>query len=140
MSVLVMVGCAMLAGCAEPVGPGQPISGQVNVEGKPLRHGTLTLKPLDRDSGPKITIGIRNGQYQLPAERGPWPGEFQVMISATPPELIAMLEGASHEQIIEKAKERDKSIAREFNSASRLRLTIKKGEPNTRDFNIRWTN
>lgn len=135
---LLLVLCLHGAGCRGELSPGQEFSGKVTVEGEPLRIGTLTLKPLGKEFGPKISIRIQNGKFHVPAEHGPWPGDFQVMIASIPPDLEAMLAGASHEEMLQKAREPSRVISKEFDANSKIQITIKQGEENRGEFDVKW--
>lgn len=108
------------------------------MEGEPLKIGTLTLKPLSREAGPKLAFRIQDGNFQVPAEHGPWPGEFQVRIASIPPELAAMLAGASHEEMAKQAREPHREVSDQFDANSELRMTIQQGEENIGNFDVKW--
>jgi hypothetical protein len=138
-SLLLALFCSITTGCQVQQSPlGQSLSGSVVVEGQPLRLGLLTLTPLGSTKGPKIAAGITDGQFDIAADRGPWPGEYQAMITATPPDVEALVTGQGHEVIRQKAAEPYRVIDRAFNTESTLRVTIQSGNENHSDFQVRW--
>ncbi|HWL10521.1 MAG TPA: hypothetical protein VNQ76_19100 [Planctomicrobium sp.] len=132
--------CFVMAhGCRSQVEvPGQSVTGTVLVEGEPLSLGLITFRPIDGTRGPKSTARIRNGKFEISAERGPWEGTHQIKISATPPDIAAMESGASHEEVVEKSREPHRLIAKEFDSESQLRFVVKTGEENRCEFQVKW--
>lgn len=74
--------CAMSIGCDQ--GPQRiPVSGSVELDGKPLATGSLLMTPLK--SGPVAGCDIKDGRFEMPMERGPGPGEYRVEITAYRP-------------------------------------------------------
>lgn len=136
--LLLSLVCSVAPGCSQEATPGQAVSGKVVVEGQPLHLGLLTLKPSGATKGPTVTAEIREGQFQIPASRGPWPGEYRALISATPPDVEALLTGAGHDVVRQKAAEPYRVIAKEFNSQTTLRVTVGAGTENRCDFQVRW--
>jgi hypothetical protein len=71
---------ALLAGCFPGANPGVAVSGRVTYQGKPVDDAMIFFR-LDFDkSGRGASAYISNGRYSIPAERGPFPGEFDVEI------------------------------------------------------------
>jgi len=140
VACIVILGLLVVAGtgCSREELPGQPVSGMVTVEGVPLRMGTITFKPLSDEAGPKVTLAVREGKFQASADKGPWPGEFQVQIAVTPPDVEAFINKASHEEMAKKAAEPYRNIAKRFGTQSTLRYTVKPDSENRCDFEVAW--
>lgn len=126
-------------GCGSQVEiPGQHVTGTVLVDGEPLPLGLITFRPVNGTRGPKATSRVRNGKFEILAERGPWVGTHQIRISATPPDIAAMESGASHEEVVEKSREPHRPISKEFDSESKLQYTVKAGKENQCEFHAKW--
>jgi len=136
--VVLVIAVVLMPGCSQEKSPGQAVSGRVLVEEQPLHAGRVTFNPLNQTSGPKVTAIIRDGTFQFSPQDGPWPGEFQVLIASTPPDIEAFLNHESHESIRQKAQERHPVIAQEFNSKSKLRATVNRDQENAFEFEVRW--
>ena len=61
-------------------GERKPVKGSVNFEGKPLRWGQIRLVSLDSPYTPQGFAMISQGKYSLSAERGVYPGRYQVQV------------------------------------------------------------
>ncbi|MBX3440516.1 MAG: hypothetical protein KF861_23705, partial [Planctomycetaceae bacterium] len=56
------------------------ISGEVRLNGEPVRWGTITFEPLDRSQAPIAGGRIAGGKYKLPASTGIVLGMNQVIV------------------------------------------------------------
>lgn len=56
------------------------ISGKVIVNGTPLKWGQITFTPIDSKDKPVGFAMISNGNFRIPAERGLFQGNYQVLI------------------------------------------------------------
>src|SRR5262249_24310073 len=68
---------AALAGCS---GGRAGASGKVSYDGKPVDGGTIVFIPEGEGGGIKVGGDIVGGEYNLPADRGPKPGKYNVQI------------------------------------------------------------
>jgi hypothetical protein len=78
----------LLAGCGGGDGgpPRARVKGQVTLEEKPIEDGIIEFIPIDGTAGDSAQGQITNGQYDVPAERGPIiKGRYRVTISALRP-------------------------------------------------------
>ncbi|EAQ81550.1 hypothetical protein [Blastopirellula marina] len=127
------IGC----GSATPIN-GQVISGTVTVNGKPLARGLIIFQPMQGTAGPTATAEIRDGQFVTKKNIGPWPGKFLVKIESTPPDVIAMIEGASPEEMHRRAREPHKMIAPKFNRDSQITVEVLNGDNPPFNFDTKW--
>jgi hypothetical protein len=60
-----------------------PVQGTITYKGAPLDHGEIRFSPKDATGGTmEGSLINKNGKYTIPAEKGLFPGEYQVSISA----------------------------------------------------------
>ena len=50
------------------------VSGEVSFKGEPVQQGEITFRPLQGTKGPATGGAIENGQYDIPADKGPQAG------------------------------------------------------------------
>ena len=73
--------CLILAGCG-PKGPVRhEISGKVTLRNEPIDEGIIDFHPLD-EQGTKSGATIMNGEYEIPKDKGLFPGRYRVTIIA----------------------------------------------------------
>jgi hypothetical protein len=117
------------------------VKGKVTVNGEPLKEGQLSFIPLDPRLGPSAGAPVTNGAYQIDAVRGPLPGEYQVQINAFRKTGKKTWDGMGDENAAAGQKnlveEIEAFIPSKYNTASDLRATIKAGEVNIYDFDIK---
>lgn len=71
---------AATLGCSTQTEPGVAVSGRVTYQGKPVKEAAIFFTP-DPDKPGKGGHGlISDGRYAIPAEDGPYPGPFNVII------------------------------------------------------------
>jgi hypothetical protein len=118
-------------GCSDPTGGREAVWGEIRFKGKPLDQGTIQFIPAD---GQDTTSGnlINQGSYVVEKKQGLKPGKYKVVISSGDPKVNAPPEEAPGAPF-PLAKER---IPREYNTATKQVVEVKKGEPNKFDFNI----
>ena len=85
VTVLVSLTFAVLVGCGDSGPQRVEVTGSVSWKGKPLDQGSLVLEPLDVKSGIATGIEIRNGEFLIPADRGPTPGDYRIKILSYQP-------------------------------------------------------
>ncbi|MEM7313333.1 MAG: hypothetical protein AAF497_09300 [Planctomycetota bacterium] len=130
-------GCALLTfilmlvcGCGGPTDGRVGISGNVTLDGNPLESGDISLTPLG--PGPTTAGRIENGEFKIPAEKGPKPGKYRVSIESFVEEAAKNtggpdeFQGTSARQILP-----DK-----YNSASTLEMDVKEGRNDPFTFNL----
>ena len=131
------VGCG---GGADSVGR-QPVSGVVQMDGKPLDKGAINFQPFE---GGKHLVGagavIDNGNYSIPADQGLTAGKYTVAISAPEPSSQSgPVAGQSAEDAMKAVatagapKER---LPAKYNSTTELMVEVKASGTNKFDFKV----
>jgi hypothetical protein len=128
--ILPLVGCG---GSTDGV-KRSAVSGQVELDGAPLKEGTILFTSLTGNVQATALGTITNGSYSIPADRGPAPGDYRIEISAleqkeTPTDPSAAMkaaEGPPPKQL----------IAEKYNSKSELKTTINAGSNTGVDFKV----
>jgi hypothetical protein len=75
-----LVAVALLAGCFPGANPGVAVSGRVTYQGKPVDDAMIFFRVDFEKTGRSSSAYISGGRYSIPADRGPFPGEFNVEI------------------------------------------------------------
>jgi hypothetical protein len=119
----------LYCGCSGTDPAGIAVSGMVEFQGKPLDHGTIDFAPTS-EQGTFSGASITDGHYEIPAENGLKPGNYDVRISSS--EGGAVAEGPPGDSTIT-AKER---IPAKFNTATTLKAEVKDDGQQTFDFKI----
>jgi hypothetical protein len=117
------------------------VQGKVTFNGAPLKEGQISFVPLDPSLGPTAGATVTDGEYRINASRGPVAGEYQVQINAFRKTGKKIWDGMGDE----KAPANQKNYVEEvmaiiparYNAASELRATIKAGEVNVYDFELK---
>jgi hypothetical protein len=128
-----LIAVAILAGCSDPSAP-RAVSGFVKLEGQPLKEGSISFEPLDKQ-GTKSGAPIIDGEYDIPADHGLKPGMYVVQITAgdgkTPANVdeIAAPGGGTNIVSVDLVPE-------DWNTKSQQVIEIKPSGPNRFDFDI----
>ena len=72
---------ALLSGCGGVEGRGT-VKGTVRFDGEPIAEGSIQFSPTGGNKGPAAGATIENGEYFIPAEKGPPVGLNRVEIRA----------------------------------------------------------
>lgn len=109
------------------------ISGQVNLDGKPIEQGSILFTPIDGTKGVVAGGQIQNGQYRFAGVNGPAIGVNRVEIQAMRKngKMIPKPMGAPGEMV----EGSEQVAAARFNSNSTLKIEIKPGD-NTANFDV----
>jgi hypothetical protein len=114
--LVLLAAAALLAGCFPGAIPGVAVSGRVTYQGKPVDDAMIFFRVDFDKSGRGATGYISGGRFSIPADRGPFPGEFGVEIvpigKATTPESQGGLQATTA------------SIPEKYNNTTELRVTI----------------
>ncbi|HVJ66746.1 MAG TPA: hypothetical protein VM510_02110 [Caulifigura sp.] len=76
----------ILAGCgaARPESPPRySVSGTVTIDGQPLESAVIRFIPLPEVIGPKASVAITAGTFEIPADSGPVAGRHRVEIESS---------------------------------------------------------
>ncbi len=126
-----------LCGCSGGVFENrQAVQGTVTLDGRPLSKALISFLPIGNTEGPKVSGVVQDGRFSIPAAKGPLPGEFQVKVEAISPEIEAMASG-DFQSLRETAGTETIVIAPEFNRESRLTATVRDGQPNRFQFQVK---
>ena len=86
--------CLTWAGCGKPSLQTVLVKGKVTYQGNPLRGGTITFHPVDRQKGRPATATIgADGTYDvstLETARGLVPGEYKICVTSQQESLAMM--------------------------------------------------
>ena len=110
-----------------------PVSGSVELDGKPIQTGTITFIPEGATQGPSAGATINEGRFSIPAEGGPVKGDYKVLINALR-KTGKQIPVGSPSPPGTMMEEKIESIPAQYNSASTLRVTI--GATPTHDFRL----
>jgi hypothetical protein len=123
----------LLMGCNAPAT--MHVWGDVSLDGKPVEASNIELLPIEGTSGPNVGGVIKDGAYDIPAERGPLAdGTYRVELRAyretgrapTTPRFPG-----------KELPEREAVFPPEYNTRSTLRVKISpKASENRFDFNV----
>jgi hypothetical protein len=137
---LLLAACAALAAAGCGGSPRGAVQGKVTVNGAPLEEGTIAFVGLEGTAGPSAGAKVVQGAYAIPADKGPFAGEYQVQIRAYRPTGQKVWDGmgddrapAMKRQTVEKM---ESYVPARYNDASELRATIKAGAVNVHDFDL----
>jgi hypothetical protein len=139
---IVSVVSALAGGCSDPYGGRMEVNGDVKLEGRPLKDGSIIFEPLEKQD----THGgaqIVDGTYRVPRERGLKPGKYLVRLTAgdgkTPARLGAR-EGKDKQEAAAPGGSTNilsmDLIPDEYNVRSKQQIEIRSDRANRFDFDI----
>src|SRR5262245_18959841 len=138
-TVLVCWTCLALAASGCNGSQRAAVKGKVTVDGFPLPEGTISFVG-DPSAGPSAGDRIANGEYSIPADMGPLPGEYKVQIRAFRATGRKVWDGmgddrapASQKRMVE---EMEPYLPAKYNDRTELRATIVGGKVNVCDFDL----
>jgi hypothetical protein len=125
----------LLGGCG-PSGPVRhEVTGKVVYKGQPLDEGLIDFFPLD-GQGSKSGAGIQNGAYQIPRDKGLFPGRYRVeILGGSGPTTSEKIEAPGPRPAGPRGKVGER-IPPEYNSQSKQIIEVKAEGPNEFNFNI----
>jgi hypothetical protein len=123
----------LLTGCNAP--STMRVSGEISYEGTRVEAGNIEFLPVEGTSGPNVGGVIKDGAYEIPAERGPLAeGVYRVELRAYRETGRAP---AAPKFPGKELPEREAIFPPEYNTRSTLRVTISpKASENRFDFNV----
>ena len=80
MVILICV-TATVVGCDDAANGRTSVSGTAKVQGQRIAEGTLVLRPARGTKGPVCAGHILEGEFEIPAPDGPFPGTYDAVIS-----------------------------------------------------------
>jgi hypothetical protein len=79
-----LLGLSLLIGCGDTDGFARvPVSGHVEVDGRPLEKGLIRLMPEATVEGPTVQTAVVDGEFEFDSRSGPVAGKHRVEIEAT---------------------------------------------------------
>ncbi|MFG0332026.1 MAG: hypothetical protein ACF8TS_01565 [Maioricimonas sp. JB049] len=82
-----LVVLAFVSGCGDASGGGAlqraAVSGTVTFNGQPLSEGFVRFVPVDGTPGPKTSVPVSQGRFEVEADRGPVVGMHRIEIQST---------------------------------------------------------
>ncbi|WP_020470733.1 hypothetical protein [Zavarzinella formosa] len=111
----------LVSGCEDKAKVPQPVTGEVQLDGKALPTGMIYFQP--SDGGPPVTSPIEEGRYQLKAT----PGEYRVEIRSFKERIP--YPGPPHDKMIN-------FLPAKYNSTSELKATVKPEPGNEVSFKL----
>lgn len=131
----------VLAGCSGPSGPPRAeVDGVVMVNGRPLESGQISFVSTAANGGPSSGAEIKTGRFQIPKDKGPFPGEYQVQIRAFKGTGKKVWDGMGDPSLpgFEKnmVEEKVQYIPVEYNNVSKLKAQLAAKGANTLEFKL----
>jgi len=123
---------ALFAGCGEPNRLGRvPVTGTVNLAGKPLDFGSISFNPKASGSVNSGAV-IVDGTYSIPEQKGLPKGEYVVRIHAT-----TAASGQQAEDATLTAAVGLERVPEKYNVKSKIVVTVGDKSPAVFDFDIK---
>ena len=125
----------LLAGCGGDGANRGSVSGKVTLNGAALESGSISFVPIEGTQSPSSGATIANGSYEIPRDKGPMVGKYQVVITSSRKtgKKIAAGSPAPAGTMIEEVVEAVPAI---YNVKSTLRGEVKPGS-NTFDYELK---
>lgn len=122
------------AGCGTPSDglPREPISGGVELDGRPLETGLITFTPAG-GAEPVVSGVVQDGRFSLERADGPTPGPHRVDIWAKKPTGKKLRDPDAPGEFLEEMRE---AIPACYNIDSQLKAEVKEGGSNHFDFKL----
>lgn len=121
MDWLLLLLLLLAAGCGGDASGRYAISGTVTLDGQPVTTGAIAVIPAQGTDGPTSGGSIEDGEYSIPASKGPTAGRYRVEIrwprEAGQVELYPGQSGAKFEE----------AIPAKYNSKSTLEIQVGEG-------------
>ena len=108
------------------------VFGDVSYDGKPVAMGEIVFTPEEGTIGPDAAGSIENGHYNIPVERGPYPGNYRVEVDAyrTRPQKARSMSGVMVDVVEDYLPQKYSSFETE------LRATINDDKKNELHFHL----
>jgi hypothetical protein len=123
-------------GCGNRAGANRAsISGEVTLDGQPLKEGSIRFEPMQGIKGTVTGADIKDGRYQIAAEKGPAVGMNIVQVNAT--RKSGRKVPKPFAPPTEKVDEMVSAVAPQYNSDSKLQYEVKPGENKDANFQVK---
>lgn len=120
--LLLGVVAVSLSACSSDAIDRARVSGTVSYNGQPLETGMIELYPIDGTGGPSTGGIIEQGQYEIPADKGPLvEGAYQVRITSMRKTGKTFVDRDRPNQVIDWPAN---LIPAQYNTQSTLKVTI----------------
>lgn len=129
------VATALIAGCSDATDerPRQPVSGEVTIDGEPLKSGMIQFNPTEPGVAVPGGAAITDGKYAMSTVDGLVPGPYQVAVTSAPAPSEAPAAGSMPGDPLPPPKEPIPSI---YNAKTTLTAKVTQEGPNTFDFKL----
>lgn len=139
-AVLLLTFAAMI-GCGRTVDgpPRAAVNGIVSLDGEPLEAGVIRFIPRADTSGPKVSVAIANGFFQLTESDGPVVGQHRIEIEAPAAGELAFDDEEALQRLEQSGRKARIEVVRipaVYNRSSRLEATISHDAPNDLTFEL----
>ncbi len=144
--VVAILASALLAwtGCApsEPLWPRAAVKGTILLNGQPLPKGTVMFCPIAETSGPKISVPVIGGQFEVAADAPdalkPVTGKHRIQIEATDESRPSVDdEDAVAKFVANPQRHTVLRVPPEFNEKSTLEADVTAEGPNDYQFDLK---
>lgn len=118
----------------------QAISGLVNVDGNPLKHGLIRLEPQGTTTGPGVMAEIFEGEFCFSKDNGPIPGTHRVEVEATQFQGFAIDNEAAYTAAVMQTGRSPlgrNPIPAAYNTNSKLTVFVQDSDDQTFPFDLR---
>jgi hypothetical protein len=133
---LSLAATALIAGCGGETDerPRQAVSGEVKIDGGPLKSGMIQFNPTEPGLAVPGTAVITDGTYALSTSEGLVPGPYLVAVTSAPAPSTAPAAGTMPGDPVPPPKEPIPSI---YNAKTELKANVTKEGPNTFNFELK---
>jgi hypothetical protein len=126
----------VIAGCGGATDdlPRQAISGEVKMDGSPVKSALIQFMPTDPGLATAGAAAVTDGRYTIPAAEGLVPGAYTVSVTSSSAPAAAQATAVMPGDPLPPAKE---SIPSTYNSKTTLTAQVTPEGPNTFNFELK---
>jgi hypothetical protein len=139
-SAVVLLGCVAWTACGCGGSPRAAVQGKVTIDGAPLSEGSINFIPVDPHSAQTAGAKISRGEYEIAADQGLLPGEYQVQIRAVRPTGKKVWDGMGDERAPASKKNMvdqvESYVPARYHDRTELRAKIELGKVNVCDYDL----
>jgi len=131
-----LAAAALIAGCGGGTDdlPRQAVSGEVKLDGAPMKSGMIQFMPTETGDSTTGAAGIADGKYAIPTSEGLVPGSYQVSVTSDPTPSAGQPTSLMPGDPLPPPKE---TIPSMYNSKTTLTAEVTKEGPNTFNFDLK---